>query len=199
VFFAPDVPPPSRAPQPAALKPTKQPPKQFVGGRLLAPAVIPPKVASVTDPPALEPGLGSGVGVVGSPGFSGGPLNPVIEDVVRRSAVTTPPPVNREPPKEPPREPVRVGGDVRPPVPLFTPKPAYPPLARQIRVSGLVRLEAVIATDGSIRRIRLVQGHPSLVQATIDAVRQWRYTPTLLNGNPVEVVMYIDVHFTLSQ
>ena len=76
--------------------------------------------------------------------------------------------------------------------------PPYPPLARQARVSGTVRLIGVIAKDGTIRQLQVVSGHPLLVGAAVDAVRQWVYRPTLLNGEPVEVIAPIDVIFTFS-
>jgi protein TonB len=79
------------------------------------------------------------------------------------------------------------------------PKPSYPPLARQARIQGVVRFNAVIGRDGSIQNLTLVSGHPLLVPSATEAVRQWRYQPTLLNGDPVEVVTTIDVNFTLSQ
>ena len=77
--------------------------------------------------------------------------------------------------------------------------PAYPPLAKQARVSGTVRLIGVIAKDGTMQQLQLVSGHPLLVEAALDAVRQWLYRPTLLNGQAVEVIAPIDVIFTLSQ
>ena len=79
------------------------------------------------------------------------------------------------------------------------PKPSYPPLARQARISGVVKFNAVIAKDGSIQNLTMISGHPLLVQAATEAVRQWVYQPTLLNGEPVEVITTIDVNFTLSQ
>jgi protein TonB len=98
-----------------------------------------------------------------------------------------------------PRAPVPVGGDVRPPMAVHVPKPIYPDLARKARVSGLVRLSSIIGTDGRVRALELVSGHPLLVSAAIDAVRQWTYRPTLLNGEPVEVILMIDVNFSLAQ
>jgi protein TonB len=98
-----------------------------------------------------------------------------------------------------PIERVPIGGVVRPPQILREVRPAYPPLARQARVSGTVKLEAVIAIDGSIQALRVASGHPLLTLAAVEAVRQWRYQPTTLNGNPVEVALVIEVHFTLSQ
>ena len=76
-------------------------------------------------------------------------------------------------------------------------RPVYPPLARQARVQGTVRLEAVISKEGSIEELTVTSGHPLLVQAALDAVKQWRYQPTLLNGVAVEVITTIDVNFTL--
>ena len=79
------------------------------------------------------------------------------------------------------------------------PKPTYPPLAKQARIQGTVRFNAVIGKDGTIQNLTLVSGHPLLIPSAQDAVRQWVYQPTTLNGEPVEVVTTIDVNFTLSQ
>jgi protein TonB len=76
--------------------------------------------------------------------------------------------------------------------------PVYPPLAQQARISGQVRFTVVIGKDGSIQNIQLVSGHPLLAAAARDAVSQYVYKPTLLNGNPVEVVTTVDVNFALS-
>lgn len=77
-------------------------------------------------------------------------------------------------------------------------KPPYPPIARSARISGIVRLAAVIARDGTIQHLQLISGPPLLVKAALEAVQQWRYKPTLLSGEPVEVITEIDVNFTLS-
>jgi periplasmic protein TonB len=76
--------------------------------------------------------------------------------------------------------------------------PNYPPLARQARIQGQVVLRAVISKDGSIENLTLVSGHPMLAPAAIDAVKQWKYKPYLLNGEPVEVDTEVLVNFTLS-
>jgi protein TonB len=76
-------------------------------------------------------------------------------------------------------------------------EPQYPPLARQARVQGPVLLEATIAQDGTIENLRVVSGHPMLVRAAVDAVKQWRYRPYLLNGQPVEVETQVQVNFNL--
>lgn len=77
--------------------------------------------------------------------------------------------------------------------------PAYPPLPRQARIEGEVKLHAIIGTDGTIRSLEVESGHPLLVQAALDAVRQWRYRPALLSGRPVEVETFITVIFHLQQ
>jgi protein TonB len=95
--------------------------------------------------------------------------------------------------------PVTVGGDVQAALLIYSPHPAYPPLARATRTQGSVRLRAIIARDGSIANLQLISGPPLLVKAAMDAVTQWRYRATLLNGMPVEVLTEITVNFTLSQ
>jgi protein TonB len=75
--------------------------------------------------------------------------------------------------------------------------PLYPPLATQARIQGVVRFNIVIGKDGRVSNVQLVSGHPLLVAAATDALRQWVYKPTLLNGEPVEVVTQVEVNFTL--
>ncbi len=97
------------------------------------------------------------------------------------------------------RAPVRVGGQVQAAKLVHQVTPVYPPLARQARISGIVRLEAVISRSGLIESLQVMSGHPLLTQAALDAVRQWVYQPTLLNTVPVEVLTQIDVNFKLSE
>jgi protein TonB len=80
---------------------------------------------------------------------------------------------------------------------IYQPKPVYPPLARQVRVQGTVRLEALINKEGAIQNLTVLGGHPLLIPAAIEAVQRWRYQPTLLSGEPVEVVTTIEVKFSL--
>jgi protein TonB len=113
--------------------------------------------------------------------------------------VVQPPPqaVKAAPPS--PAAPVHVGGDVQAGKLLFGPKPAYPPLAKTTRTQGTVRIQAVIGRDGAVKNLQLISGPPLLVAVAMEAVQQWRYKPTLLNGEPVEVITVIDVNFTLSR
>jgi periplasmic protein TonB len=97
------------------------------------------------------------------------------------------------------RAPLRVGGKVQAAKIVRQVTPVYPPLARQTHTSGVVRLEAVISRSGSIESLQVMSGHPLLTQAALDAVRQWVYQPTLLNGQPVEVVTQIEVNFKLAE
>jgi protein TonB len=77
-------------------------------------------------------------------------------------------------------------------------QPSYPPLARAARIQGTVLLQALISKQGTIEHLQLISGHPMLVQAAMDAVRQWRYRPYVLNGEPVEVETQITVNFSLA-
>jgi periplasmic protein TonB len=109
------------------------------------------------------------------------------------------PPKLTSPPVPVTRAPVRVGGKVQAAKIVHQVTPAYPPLARQARISGIVRLEAVISRSGTIESLQVMSGHPLLTQAALDAVRQWVYQPTQLNGQPVEVLTQIEVNFKLAE
>ena len=90
-----------------------------------------------------------------------------------------------------------MGGQVESAKVVFGPQPEYPQIAKMARMQGVVRLAAVISKNGTIQDLRLISGPPLLVKAAMDAVSRWRYQPTLLNGDPVEVETEIDVNFTL--
>jgi protein TonB len=92
-----------------------------------------------------------------------------------------------------------VGGNVQADKLVQQPRPVYPPLAKQARISGVVHLAAVISKDGTIQDLKVISGHPLLIPSALEAVKQWVYQPTQLNGEPVEVSTQIDVNFTLSQ
>jgi protein TonB len=95
--------------------------------------------------------------------------------------------------------PVRVGGAIRAPQKIVHVAPEYPAIARAARTSGVVILETVITAEGSVGEVRVLRSVPLLDAAAVDAVRQWRFTPTLLNGEAVPVVMTVTIAFTLSQ
>jgi protein TonB len=101
------------------------------------------------------------------------------------------------PPPPPPQAPVRVGGQIKPPNKIKDVRPVYPPIAQSARVSGVVIIEATIGTDGRVKDAKVLRSIPLLDQAALDAVKQWQYSPTLLNGVPVSVIMTVTVNFTL--
>jgi TonB family protein len=94
---------------------------------------------------------------------------------------------------------LRVGGNVQSTKLVAQPRPTYPVEAKQARIQGVVKLDVSIAADGTVQNINVIEGHPLLVPAALEAVKQWVYSPTLLNGQPVAVETEVDVHFTLAQ
>jgi protein TonB len=92
---------------------------------------------------------------------------------------------------------VRVGGNIKTPTKTRDVKPVYPPIAQSARVQGVVIIEATIGPDGRVKDAKVLRSIPLLDQAALDAVKQWQFTPTLLNGVPVPVIMTVTVNFTL--
>ncbi|HLW80208.1 MAG TPA: energy transducer TonB [Terriglobia bacterium] len=188
-------PPPPPPPPPAAAPPKVVIHRVTVEDIMKAPTVIPKTITPIKDQP--EPPPQAAVGVVGGVpgGVPGGSAGGVIGGIIGGVGTAPPPP----PPKAATPKRIRVGGQVESAKLIFQPKPDYPPLAKMARIQGTVRLEAVISKDGTIQDLKTVSGHPLLVKAALDAVQRWRYQPTLLNGEPVEVVTEIDVNFTLAE
>lgn len=130
---------------------------------------------------------------IGSSSWPGG----VYEGAgVMPNSVAPPPPA---PGKTPPRPAMRISAGVSGANLIHRVQPLYPPLARATRVQGTVEFTATISKEGLIENLELVRGHPLLVKAARDAILQWRYRPTLLNGEPMEVVTGIIVNFRLAQ
>lgn len=205
VRLAPPLPP---APRPVR---TQVDPDQYVRvvdvvhvvrpGELVQPFHIPDHVSMTADPP-LPPEIGQTGGVVGGFGLPGGSDTGVIGGIVQavaRQDLSVAPPVKIQVAgaKEKPPERVRIGGVVMAGKLIHRVTPQYPPLAKLAHVSGTVRLQAIIGRDGRIQGLQVLGGHALLVQAAVDAVAQWVYQPTTLNGDVVEVLTTIDVNFTL--
>jgi periplasmic protein TonB len=187
-------PPPPPPPPPVATQIVKVRPQVHLmdAGKLMQPKVIPKDIKIIKE--EAEPDMGSVGAVGGVPGgVAGGSMGGVLGGVIGGMGTAPPPPKPR------PTGPVRVGGNVQAARIVNRVQPVYPPLARQTRISGTVRLHAIISKDGTIQQLEVMSGHPLLQQAALDAVRQWRYQPTLLNGEPVEVDTTIDVIFSLNQ
>jgi protein TonB len=158
-------------------------------GKLVTPKVIPKDIKIIKED-APDMSMGMQGGVVG--GVAGGQMGGVIGGVIGGVGAAPPPP-------KPSQTRIRQGGQVQAAKLLNKVQPMYPPLARQTRISGTVRLHAIIAKNGTVEQLEVISGHPLLVQAALDAVRQWKYQATTLNGEPVEVDTTIDVIFSLNQ
>jgi len=153
--------------------------KLIQSGVLVAPKAIPREVTVIKEeaPDVTQQG-----GVFG--GLAG-------QGIMVGTAALPPPPK----PVTPAR--IKQGGNVTAASIINQTKPVYPPLARQARIQGSVVLHAIIDKDGKVAELQVVSGHPLLVQAALDAVKQWLYKPTLLNGDPVEVDTTITVTFSM--
>jgi len=186
-------PPPPPPPPPPAVMPVrvvKVIQTDIVNGQLRTPTKIPQKVQMIKEDEAPPPVMSTG-GVVGGVvgGVPGGSMGGVIGGMLNTPTVA---------PKIATPTRVRVSSGVSQGLLVRRIQPNYPPLARQARIQGTVILQATISKEGNIENLQLVSGHPMLAPAAIDAVKQWKYKPYLLNGEPVEVETQVQVNFTLS-
>ena len=190
MLVAPPPPPPPPPPPAAAVVHVKQVQTDIVNGELRTPTKIPQKIKMIQEdeaPPAMAT-----TGVVGGVpgGVPGGSMGGVIGSVL--SSVPVAAPKMAAPTR------VRVSSGVSTGLLVRKVPPVYPPLARQARIQGVVILQAQISKDGTIQNLQLISGHPMLAPAAIEAVKQWKYKPYLLNGEPVEVDTQVQVNFTLA-
>jgi protein TonB len=177
-FLVAPAPPPPPPPPAAPVRVVR--PRIITPQRMVAPTVIPKRVEMIKDE---APDINSiGVGVAGGTGAVGGVLGGILA---------------APPPPKPVTTRITVGGNVQQAKALQHPDPLYPQIAKAAHVQGTVVLHAIIGKDGTIQQLQLVSGHPLLVTSAMDAVRQWRYRATLLNGQPVEVDTTIQVVFSL--
>jgi protein TonB len=139
-------------------------------------------------------------GGAGTRGGQAGPSRGTLAAGTPTPSFTAPPP----PPPPPPPAPqgrvvdaIRVGGNIPAPKKIKDVKPGYPAIAQSARVQGIVIIEATIDVDGSVADTQILRSIPLLDQAAIDAVRQWRFVPTLLNGQPTPIIMSVTVNFQL--
>jgi protein TonB len=190
-FLVAPPPPPPPPPPPAAapVHVIKKPETDLNNGQLRTPTAIPKKVAMIKEdepPPSANAGIVGGV----AGGVPGGQMGGVIGGIISSAPVAVP--------KVATPQKVRVSQGVSEGLLLHKVTPNYPPLAKQARIQGSVQLQATIGKDGSILNLHVVSGHPMLTQAALDAVKQWKYKPYLLNGEAVEVETTVQVNFTLS-
>ena len=189
-FLEAPSPPPGTAPvqavrsQPRASRESRE----LNDGVLREPNYIPRTTSMVRDEPSASEGPPSVDGMVPG-GVPGGVPNAVLTEIARAVPPTI---VKPAPPQK-----LRVSSGVAAGMLVYQLKPQYPRLAMQARIQGTVVLQAVISKDGTVRDLRVLSGHPMLAPAAIEAVKQWRYRPYLLNNEPVEVDTQINVNFTL--
>ena len=169
--------------------PRIQPHIQIAPGAFIAPEAIPHDIALVVDEPSaavLATRLDS-------------PLSNPRLTIVEKEVEAAPPPPPPPPPVIAPSltAPLRVSSLTQAANLIYQVKPEYPALAKTARVQGAIVIEATISKDGSVQDIRVVSGHVLLVEAARNAVQQWRYKPTILNGEPIDVITTITVTFTL--
>ena len=193
------VPPPPPPPPPAATARQIVRPKMadLVSHGLMTPTFIPRQIAMIKEdvpPPSPDEGVMGGVpgGVPG--GIPGGVIGGVLGGVLGSvgSGMTGPPP-----PKAAVKKIVRVGGNVKPPRLISSPAPEYPQLAKAAKISGTVIIDAVIDEKGNVVEAHVISGPGLLIPAALKAITSWKYEPTYLDGEPIEVRMHVDVNFLL--
>jgi len=203
----PEPPPPAPASEPErkaaphvekAVKETAQPvetpkPVPVEKPELVAPIKVPKDVAKIMD---ATPGAGSGGTIGGVPGgvpggIPGGVIGGQLGGVIGGVPSAPPPP--------PPKEPVRVGGTIREPKITKMVQPIYPAAAVKQHLEGVVVLEATVTENGRVEKVKVISGPPALIDAAVQAVQQWQYEPTRLNGNPVAVLLTATVSFSLKK
>ena len=198
VLQVPLPPPPPRAP--LAAETPRKPMRPVRSERVLQePAVIPAHILPVRGeplPPAQLSFASAGVPGGINDGLPGAALDSVLQAVLH-NAERQPPAAQIPSPVQ--HRQIRLSSGVIAAKLIYQPKLIYPELARITRTQGNVEFEATIGKDGSMEQLKVVRGHPLMVKAAFDAVRQWRYQPTLLNGEPVEVLTEITVTFKLEE
>jgi protein TonB len=185
----PPPPPPPPPPAPATVKVVKIQ-SEVVNGQLRTPTKIPQKVQMIKEEEA-PPDMGAGGVPGGVPGgIPGGSTGGVMGGILSSQPVAVP--------KVATPQRIRVSTGVSSGLLIKKVTPNYPPLARQARIQGKVILQAEISKEGTIQNLQLISGHAMLAPAAIEAVKQWRYKPYLLNGEPVAVETQVEVNFSLS-
>jgi protein TonB len=191
-FLVAPPPPPPPPPPAAAIQRIVKPVARLIhNGQMTAPTVIPKKVEMIKEE-ELPPDVGA-VGVTGGVpgGVPGGQAGGVLGGIIGGTGAGLPPP-----PKVAPSR-IRVGGNVAQANLIHMVNPQYPAIAKTAHISGTILLHAIIGKDGTVQNLQYISGPPLLMQSAMDAVKQWRYKPTLLNGDPVDVDTTISVVFTL--
>ena len=186
---APPPPPPPPAPaQPAGKPVPTRPPSPVTTGTFVVPLEAPSEI--LPEPPgAIYSGSGEG-GVEG--GIEGGVAGGIVGGLM---AIAPPPPPPPPAPAPKPAGPVRIGGNVSAPALVKRVEPIYPDVALMAKVGGMVILEAVVGADGSVQSVKVLRSVKFLDDAALEAVKQWRYSPLILNGVPTPFVLTVTLNF----
>jgi len=189
-FLVAPPPPPPPPPPPAPVQQVKvqKVVSEIENNALRTPTKIPDKIKMVKEEDTPPPQVAGVVGGVSS-GTPGGQLGGVIGGIVGSAPVAVP--------KVAAPQKVRISSGVMQGQLINKVTPQYPQIARSARIGGKVVLAATISKNGTIEGLHVVSGHPMLINAAMDAVRQWRYKPYILNGEPVEVETTVEVNFSL--
>jgi protein TonB len=188
-LVAPPPPPPPPPPPAAAPVKVQKVVSEIDQGQLRTPTKIPQKVAMIKEEEAPPPSVAGVQGGVPG-GVPGGQMGGVLGGIISSAPVAVP--------KVATPQRVRVSQGVTQGLLIHKVQPTYPPLAKQARIQGSVVLQAEISKNGTIENLHVLSGHPMLAPAALDAVKQWRYKPYILNGEPVEVETQVTVNFTLA-
>ncbi len=186
----PAAPPPPPPPPRRAAPNVPEPPRQAESENPNAAPVDVPN--AITPESGVERSNGSEFGVEG--GVEGGIPGGIAGGIVGGIPVA-PPPL----PPPPPEKPIRIGGQVTAPALLYRVEPKYPDFAAQAQIEGLVILEATVDTEGRVQSVEVLRSHGLLDQAAVDAVKQWRYSPLVLNGKPYPFILTVTVRFSVQR
>jgi protein TonB len=182
--LAPSPPPPPPPPDRPRAPEVKPAPASSASA---APVEAPPEI--VAEAPEID------YGEEGMPGVEGGVPAGIVGGIVGGVDVPPPPP----PPPPAPQGPIRIGGEIKEPALVHRVEPIYPPYAVSANIEGVVILEATVDREGRIEELRVLRSHPVLEKAAMEAVRQWRYSPVLLNGKPERFILTVVVTFKLQE
>lgn len=187
VADVPAAPPPPPPPPPPPTTKAAEAPKVLPADAYAAPVEAPSEI--LPEPPELPIASRDG-------GVEGGVVGGVQGGIVAGLTVAPPPPP--PPPPAPPKQ-VRIGGNIQAPQLVKRVEPTYPELALVAKVTGLVILEASVGADGTVQEVRVLRSVKFLDQAAVDAVKQWRYAPLVLNGTPTPFVLSVTLNFSVKE
>jgi protein TonB len=195
-FVADVAPPPAPAPPPppapAAKAAPVTPQAPHTPGALVAPLAAPAEIMPETSSPS-----GEGEGVFG--GVEGGVVGGVVGGIVGGLIAAAPPPPPPPLPPPQPGVPVRIGGNIEAPALVKRVEPIYPDLAMVAKITGIVILEASVSADGAVEQVKVLRSVKFLDQAAVEAVRQWRYSPLVLNGVRTPFVLSVTLSFSIKE